>query len=432
MTRRTSTLVSAGVAGLLALSTLGIAPAQAVETVVYSEDFESCTSAQSTPFDPIDGLDNEPSGLADGNIDRTSTAKALATPISVRLFIGLLSCAGWTPRSQAWLTVKDAGANSGPDFPSGTKAVWLNEGGPSGGITRTIPGLSVGNTYRVSVKAWTDNADGATALGVNVGGGTTANMNLVMAAGSGIQTVQTEFCSTSTSITVDAFENGATGASPVIDDFTVTDLGVTCSTFFLLAPSAGSISGTVGSAITPITFTPTGLRGTVTYSAVGLPAGLSIDPSTGVVSGTPLVGQAELSYTITARGSDSGVATTTVVITIDEDGGSGGGDGDGGSGGGDGDGGSGGGDSGGGDSGAGDSGGVTSGLPDTGTSLRILGITLGSALMLYIAGLFVFRGRRQLGFAAVNQKVSARMQELDAMLTRMEERARRRRIRRRN
>jgi hypothetical protein len=51
--------------------------------------------------------------------------------------------------------------------------------------------------------------------------------------------------------------------------------------------------------------------------------------------------------------------------------------------------------------------------------------------MLYIAGLFVFRGRRQLGFAAVNQKVSAGMQELDAMLTRMEERARRRRIRRR-
>jgi hypothetical protein len=61
-----------------------------------------------------------------------------------------------------------------------------------------------------------------------------------------------------------------------------------------------------------------------------------------------------------------------------------------------------------------------------------VGITLGSALMLYLAGLFVFRGRRQLGFAAVNQKVSARMQELDAMLTRMEDNARRRRNRRRS
>jgi uncharacterized membrane protein YgcG len=432
MNRRTSTLVSAGVAGVLALSALGVAPAHAVETVIFSEDFESCTSAQSTPFDPIDGVDNEPFPSTDGNIDRTSTAKALATPISVQLFIGTLSCAGWTPRSQAWLTVKDGGANSGPDFPSGTKAVWLNEGGPSGGITRTVTGLSAGNTYRVSVKAWTDNADGATALGVNIGGGTTANMNLVMAAGSGIQTVQTEFCSTSTSITVDAFENGATPASPVIDDFTVTDLGISCSTFFALTPASSSISGTVGSPITPLTFTPTGLRGAVTYSAVGLPAGLSINPSTGVVSGTPLAGQAELSYTITAQGSDSGVASTAVTITISEGSGGGGSGGGGSGGGGSGGGGSGGGGSGGGGSGGSDSGAASSGLPNTGTSLAIVGITLGSAVLLYIFALFIFRGRRQLGFAAVNEKVSARMRELDAMLTRMEERARRRRIRRRS
>jgi hypothetical protein len=327
-----------------------------------------------------------------------------------------------------------------------------------------------------------------------------------MARGSGIQTVQTEFCSTSTSITVDAFENGSTGASPVIDDFTVTDLGVSCTTFFLLSASSSSINGTVGSAITPLTFTPSGLRGTVTYSAVGLPAGLSINPSTGVVSGTPLASQAEQSYTITARGADSGVASTSVTIAVDSAGtppslspatqtvsgttgsaitptsaltptgltapitysvspglpdgltlnastgvisgtptavqsslsytitaSSGGASatstvsisiaaaGGGGSGG-----------SGGGGGGGSDSGGASSGLPDTGMSLRILGITLGSALMLYIAGLFVFRGRRQLGFAAVNEKVSARMQELDAMLTRMEERARRRRNRRLN
>lgn len=71
-----------------------------------------------------------------------------------------------------------------------------------------------------------------------------------------------------------------------------------------------------------------------------------------------------------------------------------------------------------------------SGLPDTGTSLKIVGITLGSTLMLFLAGLFVFRGRRSLGLLAVNTKVSARMAELDAMLTRMEKSARSNRKRR--
>ncbi len=412
MRERASILAASGVLGLLVLSTVGVAPAQAVETTVFSEDFESCTTDQTIPFDPIDGIDNEPYGMADGNIDRTSTAKALATPISVQLYIGTLSCAGWTPRSQAWLTVHDSGAGSGPAFPSGTKAVWLNEGGPSGGITRTVTGLSVGETYRVSVKAWTDNADGATALGVDVTGGSTISMNLVMAAGSGIQPVQTEFCSDSTSITLDAFENGATPASPVIDDFTVTDLGLSCSTFFLLSASAASINGTVGSAIEPLSFTPSGLRGTVTYTSDNLPDGLSLDPSTGIISGTPTAAQGSLSYTVTATGSDSGVATTTVTITISE-GAGGGGSGGGGTGGG------------------AENSGTDSGLPDTGTSLKIVGITLGSALVLYLAGLFIFRGRRSLGFLAVNSKVSARMGELDAMLTRMEDNARRRRNRRR-
>jgi len=129
-----------------------------------------------------------------------------------------------------------------------------------------------------------------------------------------------------------------------------------------------------------------------------------------VISGTPTTQQSSLAYTIRASGGGL-TADSTVNIAIAAGGGSGGGSGG---------------------SGGSDSDGASSGLPNTGMSLRILGITLGSALMLYIAGLFVFRGRRQLGFAAVNEKVSARMQELDAMLTRMEERARRRRNRRLN
>ena len=171
-----------------------------------------------------------------------------------------------------------------------------------------------------------------------------------------------------------------------------------------LSPATQTVSGTKGSAITPTSaFTPTGLTAPITYSvSPGLPDGLTLNTSTGVISGTPTAEQSSLTYTIRASGGGL-TADSTVNIAIAAGGGSGGGGGTGGD----------------------------SGLPDTGTSLKIVGITLGSALLLYLAGLFIFRGRRSLGFLAVNSKVSARMAELDAMLTRMENNARRRRNRRR-
>jgi hypothetical protein len=177
-----------------------------------------------------------------------------------------------------------------------------------------------------------------------------------------------------------------------------------------LSPGQMNLEYYVGTAITPSpAFTVTGLTAPITFSvSPDLPAGLTLDPATGVISGTPEAEQSFLTYTITAS-DGTFTATARANIGVLASGGGGGGG-----------------------SGGSDSGGAGSGLPDTGMSLRILGITLGSALMLYIAGLFVFRGRRQLGFAAVNEKVSARMQQLDAMLTRMEENARRRRIRRRS
>jgi hypothetical protein len=172
-----------------------------------------------------------------------------------------------------------------------------------------------------------------------------------------------------------------------------------------LSPGSLNVEYYVGTAITPTpAFTTTGLTAPITFSvSPDLPAGLTLNPATGVISGTPEAEQSFLTYTITAS-DGTFTATARANIGVSASGGGGGGGG----------------------------GGGNSGLPDTGTSLRIVGITLGSALMLYIAGLFIFRGRRQLGFAAVNQKVSARMQELDAMLTRMEDNARRRRNRRRS
>jgi hypothetical protein len=221
-------------------------------------------------------------------------------------------------------------------------------------------------------------------------------------------TVPVTFTTTGSKALTDASITASTTNRGAMFTSVSTSINVT-NTPPSLSPSTQTLSGTAGEAVTPTTaFTPTGLTAPITFSvSPDLPAGLTLNTSTGVISGTPTAVQSSLSYTITASSGGSS-ATSTVSISIAAAGGGGGGGGGGGS----------------------DSGGANSGLPDTGISLRILGITLGSALMLYIAGVFVFRGRRQLGFAAVNEKVSARMRELDAMLTRMEERARRRRIRR--
>ena len=79
-----------------------------------------------------------------------------------------------------------------------------------------------------------------------------------------------------------------------------------------ISPSTQTISGTEGSAITSSTaFTASGFSGTVTYSAT-LPAGLSFDQGTGVISGTP---SASSSAQVTITASD-GAATATATVTF--------------------------------------------------------------------------------------------------------------------
>jgi hypothetical protein len=61
----------------------------------------------------------------------------------------------------------------------------------------------------------------------------------------------------------------------------------------------------------------TGFSGTVSYAiAPALPTGLSLDSSTGVISGTPTAPQALTSYVMTGTGATSGSATAGVSIAI--------------------------------------------------------------------------------------------------------------------
>ena len=74
----------------------------------------------------------------------------------------------------------------------------------------------------------------------------------------------------------------------------------------------------VGTAITSTeTLSASGYSGTVSYAiSPSLPSGLSLNSTSGVITGTPTVSQVATSYIITGTGATSGTATTTVILTV--------------------------------------------------------------------------------------------------------------------
>jgi len=88
-----------------------------------------------------------------------------------------------------------------------------------------------------------------------------------------------------------------------------------------ITPSVSSVSGTVGSAVTPVTFTASGFTADPIYSiSPSLPTGLTLNSSSGAISGTPTVTSASTAYTITAEsGSESATATVTIAVAAAPD-----------------------------------------------------------------------------------------------------------------
>jgi len=85
-----------------------------------------------------------------------------------------------------------------------------------------------------------------------------------------------------------------------------------------MLPTSQDVTGTVGTALTATRpFATTGLTGAVTYAITpASPAGLGLNPVTGVITGTPTAVQAAQAYTVTATDTAGGRATAAVAITI--------------------------------------------------------------------------------------------------------------------
>ena len=85
-----------------------------------------------------------------------------------------------------------------------------------------------------------------------------------------------------------------------------------------ITPTAQSVSGVVGSAITATTaYSATGISGTKVFViSPSLPGGLSINTATGVVSGTPTEASVAANYTVTVSVNGNAAATATITIAV--------------------------------------------------------------------------------------------------------------------
>jgi hypothetical protein len=211
-------------------------------------------------------------------------------------------------------TTKTAGTSSvtvtGTDStgPSGSATFTWNVGTTSNTVTVTNPGSqagTVGTAASLQIAA-TDSASGQTltysATGLPAGLSISSTTGLI----SGTPTT-----AGSSSVTVTAKDTtGASGSA----SFTWTINPKATNTVTVTNP--GSQAGTVGTAASlQIAATDSASGQTLTYSATGLPAGLSISSATGLISGTPTTA-ATSSVTVTATDTTGASGSATFSWTI--------------------------------------------------------------------------------------------------------------------
>jgi hypothetical protein len=103
-------------------------------------------------------------------------------------------------------------------------------------------------------------------------------------------------------VTISATNAGGTGSAT---------LAITVASATPVITSATSATATVG---TPFTYQITAANLPTSYGAIGLPAGLSVDPVAGTINGTPTT-VGSWAVTVTAT-NDGGTGTITLVITV--------------------------------------------------------------------------------------------------------------------
>ena len=204
-----------GACGLIALWGLMSTAAQAQ---AFFDDMGACTG--SSPLGPT-----------------YTTAIASGAPIPVTLYpLANASCPNWTLSGGGYLAKQvPPGPGQGTMPAPATQAIWLNENG--GTMTRTVSGLTVGQTYTVSVQTWTDDIDGPTTLRLEFGPEVKV---LNLAANQGPQPLSATLCARNTSLQLLMRQEISANTSPVVTNVRLVDDAMPCLFTVSFVPNGGS------------------------------------------------------------------------------------------------------------------------------------------------------------------------------------------------
>lgn len=116
---------------------------------------------------------------------------------------------------------------------------------------------------------------------------------------------------------VDATGQGTDYIISVSDGTQSSSYTAHINVFTSITIASGTISGEVGAPITPYTPSSSGGHGTRQFSVLtgGLPTGLSLDPNTGIISGSPITTESDKLVTFIGE-DDTGSSIYTISFTI--------------------------------------------------------------------------------------------------------------------
>jgi beta-galactosidase len=196
-----------------------------------------------------------------------------------------------------------------------------------GNFTYTIPGLTPGASYNVRLDFAEEYWDAAGSRTFNVllnGNQVLTNFDIFATAGGEFKAVDEPFTATANSNGTITIQFVTVKDNAQVNGIEISPAGGGATTNTVTVTNPGSQTATVGTAASLQVVASDSASGqTLTYTASGLPAGLSINSATGLISGT-LTTAGTSSVTVTATDATGAEGTATFSWTVSSGTGTGG------------------------------------------------------------------------------------------------------------